>query len=72
MAHPPTTSHREYDAVQLEEDGIRPGLLRCSVGLEDLDDLIADFDQALAIARTVAGADTPPPASRDSVVVGAG
>ena len=72
VAHPPTTTHRQYDAVQLEEAGIRPGLLRCSVGLEDLDDLIADFDQALAIARTVAGADTPPPASRDSVVVGAG
>ena len=35
------------------------GLLRCSVGLEDLDDLIADFDQALAIARAVAGAGTP-------------
>jgi len=56
VAHPPTTTHRQYDDVQLAEAGISPGLLRCSVGLEDLEDLIADFDQALAIARAAGAA----------------
>ncbi len=48
VVHPPTTSHRQLDEAALAEAGISPGLLRCSVGLEDLDDLIADFDGALA------------------------
>jgi len=51
VAHPPSTTHRQYDDVQLAAAGIAPGLLRCSVGLEDADDLRADFDQALAVAR---------------------
>jgi methionine-gamma-lyase len=55
VAHPPTTTHRQYDAAQLAEAGIGAGLLRCSVGLEDLADLTADIARALAIAR-VAGA----------------
>ncbi|MGZ8527697.1 MAG: trans-sulfuration enzyme family protein, partial [Candidatus Limnocylindrales bacterium] len=54
VAHPPTTTHRQFDAAQLAEAGIGPGLLRCSVGLEDLDDLIADFGQALETARGAA------------------
>jgi cystathionine beta-lyase/cystathionine gamma-synthase len=54
VAHPPSTTHRQLDDVALAAAGITPGLLRCSVGLEDLDDLIADFDQALDAARRVA------------------
>ena len=58
VAHPPTTTHRQYDEAQLAEAGIGAGLLRCSVGLEDADDLIADFAQALEVARAAAaGAD---------------
>jgi len=56
VAHPPTTTHRQYDATQLAEAGISAGLLRCSVGLEDAEDLIADFSQALEVARTAAAA----------------
>ncbi len=48
--HPPSTTHRQLDAAALERAGIREGLIRVSVGLEDLDDLIADFDQALLAA----------------------
>jgi methionine-gamma-lyase len=51
VAHPPTTTHRQYDEAQLAAAGIAPGLLRCSVGLEDLDDLVADFERALVAAR---------------------
>jgi cystathionine beta-lyase/cystathionine gamma-synthase len=59
VAHPPTTTHRQFDAVQLAEAGIGAGLLRCSVGLEDVDDLITDFGQALEAARRAAQRATP-------------
>ena len=51
VAHPPSTTHRQLSDAELVESGIAPGLLRCSVGLEDLDDLRADFAQALAARR---------------------
>jgi methionine-gamma-lyase len=47
VTHPPSTTHRQLDAAELAAAGITPGLLRCSVGLEDLDDLVADFRRAL-------------------------
>lgn len=50
--HPPSTTHRQVDAAGLELAGISEGLIRVSVGLEDVDDLIADFDQALTAAAT--------------------
>ena len=53
VAHPPSTTHRQLDDAELAETGIAPGLLRCSVGLEDVDDLEADFAQALEAARGV-------------------
>jgi cystathionine beta-lyase/cystathionine gamma-synthase len=45
--HPATTSHRQMSATDLAAAVIGPGLIRVSVGAEDVDDLIADFDQAL-------------------------
>lgn len=45
--HPPTATHRQLDEEQLRAAGIPPGLVRLSVGLEDVDDLVADVDQAL-------------------------
>ncbi len=56
VAHPPSTTHRQFDDAQLAAAGIAPGLLRCSVGLEDLEDLEEDFAQALAAARATVGA----------------
>jgi cystathionine beta-lyase/cystathionine gamma-synthase len=55
VSHPPSTTHRQLDDRELAASGITPGLLRCSVGLEDADDLIADFDRALAAARAAGG-----------------
>ncbi len=55
VVHPPSTTHRQLDDAALVAAGITPGLLRCSVGLEDLDDLIADFERGLAAARAAAG-----------------
>jgi cystathionine beta-lyase/cystathionine gamma-synthase len=54
VVHPPSTSQRQLSEAELIESGIAPGLLRVSVGLEDIADLIEDFEQALAAARAAA------------------
>jgi methionine-gamma-lyase len=56
VAHPPSTTHRQLSDVELAETGIAAGLLRCSVGLEDFEDLRDDFARALDIARAAARA----------------
>lgn len=48
ITHPWTTTHGKMTAEAKLESGIRPGLLRISVGLENVRDLIADLEQALA------------------------
>jgi O-acetylhomoserine (thiol)-lyase len=48
VAHPATTTHRNVDQKTREALGISEGTLRLSVGLEDIEDLIADFEQALS------------------------
>jgi cystathionine gamma-synthase/O-acetylhomoserine (thiol)-lyase len=53
VVHPPSTSQRQMTDEQLAAAGITPGLLRVSVGLEDLEDLQADFASALAAASVV-------------------
>lgn len=47
ISYPPKMSHAELTTTQLLENGISPGLLRLSVGLESADDLINDLKQAL-------------------------
>ncbi len=47
ISHPASTSHRQLTAEQLAEAGIGAGDLRLTVGCEDVDDLIADLEQAL-------------------------
>jgi O-acetylhomoserine/O-acetylserine sulfhydrylase-like pyridoxal-dependent enzyme len=46
--HPATTSHRQLDADQLRAAGIGEGTVRFSVGIEDVEDLWRDLDQALS------------------------
>jgi cystathionine beta-lyase/cystathionine gamma-synthase len=48
--HPPTATHRQLDEAQLAAAGIPPGMVRISVGLEDIDDLLADMTHALGAA----------------------
>ena len=48
LLHPATSTHRQLSDAQLIECGITPGLVSLSVGLEDLEDIIADLDAALA------------------------
>jgi cystathionine gamma-synthase len=47
VSHPARTSHRALSPAERERMGIGGGLLRVSAGIESLDDLLADFDQAL-------------------------
>lgn len=56
VVHPPSTSQRQMSESELRDAGIAPGLLRVSVGLEDLADLQADLEIGLAAARTSAPA----------------
>jgi methionine-gamma-lyase len=51
IQHPAGLTHRLVDPAVKEELGISKGLLRLSVGLEDVEDLWADLEQALATAR---------------------
>jgi O-acetylhomoserine (thiol)-lyase len=46
--HPATTTHSQLSDEQLEVGGVTPDLVRLSVGLEDLGDILADIDKALA------------------------
>lgn len=48
--HPATTTHSQLNAEQQRAGGITPELVRLSVGLEHIDDLLADLDQALKAA----------------------
>lgn len=48
IGHPATMTHGGLSAEQREQMGIRDGLLRLSVGIEDVDDLQRDLEQALA------------------------
>ncbi|MCS3843924.1 O-acetylhomoserine aminocarboxypropyltransferase/cysteine synthase family protein [Microbacterium sp. AK031] len=50
VIHPASTTHRQLTGPQLEAAGVRPDLIRISVGLEDADDIIWDLDQALTAA----------------------
>ncbi len=48
VQHPASMTHSAYNAEELKEAGIPEGLVRISVGLEDPEDIIADFRQAFA------------------------
>jgi O-acetylhomoserine (thiol)-lyase len=48
--HPASTTHQQLNAAQLEAAGVAEDLVRLSVGLEDVDDILWDIDQALDAA----------------------
>ena len=50
VLHPASSTHAQMDEKQLLAAGITPDMIRVSVGTEDIADLLADFDQALAAA----------------------
>jgi O-acetylhomoserine (thiol)-lyase len=48
--HPASTTHRQMSPEEQRAAGVGPGSIRLSVGIEHIDDIIADLDQALAAA----------------------
>ncbi|WP_417092020.1 O-acetylhomoserine aminocarboxypropyltransferase/cysteine synthase family protein [Marvinbryantia sp.] len=47
VLHPASHTHRQMNDQQLKEAGVSPGMIRLSVGIENVDDLLADLAQAL-------------------------
>jgi O-acetylhomoserine (thiol)-lyase len=48
VLHPASHTHRQLSEEQLREAGVAPDLVRLSVGIENVDDIIADLEQAMA------------------------
>ncbi len=49
--HPATTTHRQLSPAELATAGVSEDMVRLSIGIEHIDDIVADIDQALAAAR---------------------
>jgi O-acetylhomoserine (thiol)-lyase len=49
--HPASTTHRQMSAAEQLKAGVRPETIRLSIGIEHIDDIIDDLDQALGAAR---------------------
>lgn len=48
MVHPASTTHQQLDEEAQRAAGITPGTVRISVGIENIDDLLEDVEQALS------------------------
>ena len=48
--HPASTTHRQLNDEELAKAGVKPDMVRLSIGIEHIDDILADIDQALATA----------------------
>ena len=51
VLHPASTTHRQLTEEAQRDAGITPGLIRISIGIENIDDIIADFDHALLASQ---------------------
>ena len=49
-AHPASTTHRQLTEAELKSAGVTPDMIRLCVGIEALEDILGDIDQALAVA----------------------
>ena len=45
--HPASTTHRQMSPEEQRKAGVKPEMIRLSVGIEHIDDIMADLDQAL-------------------------
>ncbi len=50
-AHPASTTHRQLSDEELAKAGVTPDMIRLCVGIEDIDDILADLDQALEASQ---------------------
>jgi O-acetylhomoserine (thiol)-lyase len=51
VIHPATTTHSQLTEAEQRDTGVDPGLIRLSVGIESIDDIIADLEKGFAAAR---------------------
>ena len=51
ITHPATTTHGRLSEEERQDAGIQPGMIRIAVGLEDIEDIKADIDQALKASQ---------------------
>ncbi|MBR0132904.1 MAG: O-acetylhomoserine aminocarboxypropyltransferase/cysteine synthase [Lachnospiraceae bacterium] len=51
VIHPATTTHSQLSKEELEDQGIRPGTIRLSIGTEHIDDIIADLEKGFAAVK---------------------
>ena len=49
-AHPASTTHRQLTSEEQAAAGVTPDMIRLCIGIEHIDDIIADLEQALAVA----------------------
>ena len=52
VIHPASTTHSQLTVEEQASTGVTPDLVRLSVGIEDIRDILADIEQALALSRT--------------------
>ncbi len=53
VIHPSSTTHQQLSAAEQKDTGVVPELVRLSIGIEDVRDILADLDQALAVATGI-------------------
>jgi O-acetylhomoserine (thiol)-lyase len=54
VIHPASTTHQQLADAEQEAAGVTKDLVRLSIGLEDLDDILWDLDQALQVTKSAA------------------
>jgi O-acetylhomoserine (thiol)-lyase len=50
-AHPASTTHRQLTEAELKTAGVTGDMIRLCIGIEGIEDILADIDQALAAAK---------------------
>ena len=53
VIHPGSTTHQQLTDDQQEAAGLKPDMIRVSVGIEHIDDIVGDFDQSLGKSAVV-------------------
>ena len=49
--HPASTTHRQLNAEELAKAGVSKEMVRLSIGIEHIEDILADVEQALALSQ---------------------
>jgi len=61
VIHPASTTHQQLSAEEQLASGVTPGLVRLAVGIEGIDDILADLERGFAAAKSLSGATASDP-----------